>query len=142
MSRGEGSSSDSGRGRLWTSGETGRQGLWFATGRRSTRRRRLNIDKTGPPCVFGSRVKYPSESSSALAFPTPITSYTAHRSHLRYMPVTMANSGGNASPAATSADRPERSRNAKAQARHRAKRKAYIEQVCPARHPQRRKQIF
>ena len=26
-------------------------------------------------------------------------------------------------------DRPERSRNAKAQARHRAKRKAYIEQV-------------
>jgi hypothetical protein len=36
----------------------------------------------------------------------------------------------------TSADRPERSRNAKAQARHRAKRKAYIEQVshlgqCP-----------
>lgn len=30
---------------------------------------------------------------------------------------------------ATSADRPERSRNAKAQARHRAKRKAYIEQV-------------
>ncbi|KAH9955411.1 hypothetical protein BC827DRAFT_1236913 [Russula dissimulans] len=30
---------------------------------------------------------------------------------------------------ATSADRPERSRNAKAQARHRAKRKAYIEQL-------------
>lgn len=29
-------------------------------------------------------------------------------------------------------DRPERSRNAKAQARHRAKRKAYIEQVCAA----------
>jgi hypothetical protein len=29
----------------------------------------------------------------------------------------------------SSADRPERSRNAKAQARHRAKRKAYIEQV-------------
>lgn len=28
-------------------------------------------------------------------------------------------------------DRPERSRNAKAQARHRAKRKAYIEQVTP-----------
>ncbi|KAH9846072.1 hypothetical protein C2E23DRAFT_693061, partial [Lenzites betulinus] len=28
-----------------------------------------------------------------------------------------------------SADRPERSRNAKAQARHRAKRKAYIEQL-------------
>ena len=29
----------------------------------------------------------------------------------------------------SAADRPERSRNAKAQARHRAKRKAYIEQV-------------
>jgi len=35
---------------------------------------------------------------------------------------------------ATSADRPERSRNAKAQARHRAKRKAYIEQVHTYRH--------
>lgn len=45
------------------------------------------------------------------------------------MPMTMAHSGGNASPAASSTDRPERSRNAKAQARHRAKRKAYIEQV-------------
>lgn len=30
-------------------------------------------------------------------------------------------------------ERPERSRNAKAQARHRAKRKAYIEQVCRRR---------
>lgn len=30
-------------------------------------------------------------------------------------------------------DRPERSRNAKAQARHRAKRKAYIEQVSSIR---------
>lgn len=32
-------------------------------------------------------------------------------------------------------DRPERSRNAKAQARHRAKRKAYIEQVRAAHCP-------
>jgi hypothetical protein len=35
----------------------------------------------------------------------------------------------------SSADRPERSRNAKAQARHRAKRKAYIEQVHAYRRP-------
>ena len=35
----------------------------------------------------------------------------------------------------SSADRPERSRNAKAQARHRAKRKAYIEQVHTYRRP-------
>ncbi|KAA1474619.1 hypothetical protein DENSPDRAFT_852411 [Dentipellis sp. KUC8613] len=34
-----------------------------------------------------------------------------------------------ASPSSTQGDRPERSRNAKAQARHRAKRKAYIEQL-------------
>ncbi|KAH9008308.1 hypothetical protein EDB84DRAFT_1269950 [Lactarius hengduanensis] len=34
-----------------------------------------------------------------------------------------------AQPTTTSADRPERSRNAKAQVRHRAKRKAYIEQL-------------
>ena len=33
------------------------------------------------------------------------------------------------SPSGAAGDRPERSRNAKAQARHRAKRKAYIEQV-------------
>ncbi|KAI0048671.1 hypothetical protein FA95DRAFT_1456737, partial [Auriscalpium vulgare] len=32
-------------------------------------------------------------------------------------------------PASAAGDRPERSRNAKAQARHRAKRKAYIEQL-------------
>jgi len=36
---------------------------------------------------------------------------------------------------ASNADRPERSRNAKAQARHRAKRKAYIEQVHTHRRP-------
>ncbi|ETW77583.1 hypothetical protein HETIRDRAFT_327794, partial [Heterobasidion irregulare TC 32-1] len=35
----------------------------------------------------------------------------------------------NPSPTPAASDRPERSRNAKAQARHRAKRKAYIEQL-------------
>lgn len=39
-------------------------------------------------------------------------------------------------------DRPERSRNAKAQARHRAKRKAYIEQVSPPQPPQTRLLTF
>ena len=43
----------------------------------------------------------------------------------------MAQSATN-SQSGSSADRPERSRNAKAQARHRAKRKAYIEQVATA----------
>lgn len=42
--------------------------------------------------------------------------------HLRYIVMSTANNHGQS-------ERPERSRNAKAQARHRAKRKAYIEQV-------------
>ncbi|TFY66318.1 hypothetical protein EVG20_g4778 [Dentipellis fragilis] len=41
----------------------------------------------------------------------------------------MPNMTTHASPSSTQGDRPERSRNAKAQARHRAKRKAYIEQL-------------
>jgi hypothetical protein len=41
---------------------------------------------------------------------------------------TMAQPTSN-NPSSAGSDRPERSRNAKAQARHRAKRKAYIEQV-------------
>ena len=46
---------------------------------------------------------------------------------------TMAQAATNTQ--SSSADRPERSRNAKAQARHRAKRKAYIEQVNTYRRP-------
>lgn len=45
--------------------------------------------------------------------------------HLRYF--VMSSVTGHHSTALS--ERPERSRNAKAQARHRAKRKAYIEQV-------------
>jgi len=51
------------------------------------------------------------------------------------MPSSSSNMSGSAEPLSSSSsqigdqDRPERSRNAKAQARHRAKRKAYIEQL-------------
>jgi hypothetical protein len=60
--------------------------------------------------------------------PSPIHTY------LSYPPlfVTILNNMAQATTntqSATGSDRPERSRNAKAQARHRAKRKAYIEQV-------------
>ena len=49
--------------------------------------------------------------------------------HFRHPDLPSSNMASSHHHSSSSVDRPERSRNAKAQARHRAKRKAYIEQV-------------